>query len=193
MDDLEAEQSRRAAQLTGEEFGVERSSFYLGTMDLVDIAVVVALAIAAGGLLVAVAESVVARRRAYASLVASGVPRGVLSRSILWQALAPAVPAIAVGLGVGVTLARGIMGDSVQSSGLRAEVCEAGAEICADPEKAAPYLRSIEVPPLTREIPIPFEHLLGYGALALAAILLTVGAGLVFLRVSTSVEELRVG
>ncbi|MEE3919250.1 FtsX-like permease family protein [Micromonospora sp. BRA006-A] len=55
--------------------GLADPGFYLGAMDLVDLAVVVAMAIAGGGLLVAVVEGITSRRRAYAAQVATGVPR----------------------------------------------------------------------------------------------------------------------
>ena len=151
---------RLETESAGEPMG---DSFYLDTMALVDLAVVVAVVIAAGGLLVAVADGIVSRRRAYAALVASGVPKAVISRSILWQSLAPAAPAIAVALVVGAGLVRGLMGDTVENYG-----------------RSAP-------------VPLPIDNLIGYGLLGVLAVLLTAGVGLLFLRSSTAVEELRVG
>ena len=84
--------------------------FYFGSMNLVDAAVTVGVAIAAAGLLVALAEGIVARRRTYAALVATGVPRATLARSILWQVFAPLVPAILLALLVGLSLVRGLSG-----------------------------------------------------------------------------------
>ena len=81
-----------------------------GSLDLVDAAVAVGVAIAAAGLLVALAEGIVARRRTYAALVATGVPRATLARSILWQVFAPLVPAILLALAVGLSLVRGLSG-----------------------------------------------------------------------------------
>ncbi|MEO3780740.1 FtsX-like permease family protein [Micromonospora sp. B11E3] len=89
----------------------EPNRFYLDTMNLVDLAVAVAVTIAAGGLLVALVEGIVARRRAYAALVATGVPRPVLGRSVAWQALAPAVPAVLLALAVGLLLGRSLTGE----------------------------------------------------------------------------------
>ena len=40
---------------------------------------------------------------------------------------------------------------------------------------------------------VPFDDLALFGAGALAAVLLTVGVGLLFLRSSTAIEELRTG
>ncbi|MFF5176758.1 FtsX-like permease family protein [Micromonospora sp. NPDC000316] len=150
-DTFEREQNRLA--------GVDAGSdpFYLATMDLVDAAVGVAVLLAACGLMVALVEGIVARRRAYAALVATGVPRGVLSRSVAWQALAPAVPAILLALTVGAVVGRGYFP-------------AVGAERAAG---------------------VPVEHLAWLGAGAFAAVLVTVGVGLLFLRASIAVEELR--
>jgi hypothetical protein len=133
-------------------------NFYFGSMDLVDVAVAVGVAIAAAGLLVALAEGIVARRRTYASLVATGVPRGTLARSILWQVFAPLVPAVLLALTVGLSLVRGL--SSVDAS---------------------------------LAIAFPFAGLALVGAIALGAALVVVGLGLLFLRSSTSLEELRTG
>ncbi|TDC64907.1 FtsX-like permease family protein [Micromonospora sp. KC207] len=139
--------------------------FYLDTLGLVDVAVAVAVTIAAGGLLVALVEGVVARRRAYAALVAQGVPRGVLGRSIAWQALAPAVPTVLLALTVGLLLGRFLLGPA------RTRTVD-GLQRYATPG-------------------VPLEHLALVGAGAVAAVALTVAVGLLFLRASTTVEELR--
>jgi hypothetical protein len=51
----------------------------------------------------------------------------------------------------------------------------------------------IQVPPFVRAVPIPFDDLALYGAGALAGVLVTVGVGVLLLRSSTAVEELRTG
>jgi hypothetical protein len=137
--------------------------FYLDTVSLVDLAIVVAVVIAAGGLIVAVSEGIVSRRRAFAALVASGVPRGVLARSILWQALAPIVPAVLIALAVGTRLVGPLIGDEVSNYG-----------------RSAPFSHA-------------YDSIAAYGALAVGAVLVTVGVSLLFLRSSTAVEELRTG
>jgi hypothetical protein len=139
-------------------------NFYLSTMNLVDLAIVVALVIAAGGLLVAVGEGIVSRRRAYAALVASGVPRAVLARSILWQALAPVVPSVVLALFVGTQLVTRSFGSGDVENYNR----------------SAPYV-------------LPWDTIAAYGGLAVAAVVAAVGVGLLFLRGSTAVEELRTG
>lgn len=64
---------------------------------------VMTLVVAAGGLLFAIVEGLLTRRRALVSLVAAGTPRSVLARAVLWQALLPAVPAVLLAMAVGVT------------------------------------------------------------------------------------------
>ncbi|MER7888812.1 FtsX-like permease family protein [Micromonospora sp. NPDC094482] len=182
-------------QLTREQnrlVGVDEGSdpFYLATMDLVDLAVAVAVAIAATGLLVAVVEGIVARRRAYAALVATGVPRGTLARSIAWQSLLPAIPSILLALAVGTFLSRGLFGE-VNQSGTAHEVCDASAALCGDPATRPQYTRIVTSPGVSRAPEVPWEQLALLGAGALAAVLVTVGVGLLFLRASTAVEELR--
>ena len=68
------------------------------------------MVIAAVGLLVTLGEGIVSRRRMYAGLVATGVPRATLGRSIVWQVIAPIVPAIVLALAVGYSLIRGVSG-----------------------------------------------------------------------------------
>lgn len=164
--------------------------FYLRTMDLVDLAVAVAMLIAAGGLVVALVEGIVARRRTYAALVATGVPRCTLGRSIAWQSLAPAVPAVAVALTVGLLLARGVF-RAPRGGGYTDEVCEAAEHLCADPVTRAQHTRIVRVPEVTVTPDVPLEQLAALGGGALAAVLVTVGVGLLFLRAGTAVEELR--
>ncbi|MBM0205797.1 ABC transporter permease [Micromonospora sp. STR1s_5] len=184
-DQLEREQSRFAGLDGG------ANPFYLSTMDYVDGAIAVAILIATGGLIVALVEGIVARRRAYAALVATGVPRATLSRSVAWQALAPAVPAILLALTVGTLLGRGLAAAEVSAGGGSTMICEATAALCEDPATSAQYNRIVHVPEVQRAVPVPLEHLAWLGAGALAAVLVTIGVGLLFLRASTALDELR--
>ncbi|MGC3859084.1 FtsX-like permease family protein [Micromonospora chersina] len=170
--------------------GLADPDFYLGAMDLVDLAIVVAMAIAGGGLLVAVVEGITSRRRAYAAQVATGVPRAAIGRSLLWAALAPAVPAIGLALTVGYLLVRGLFPDP-SGGGYRRTVCDAGPELCGDPATSARYARTEWVPEVTVTPHFPWEQLAWFAAGGLAAVLLTVGVGVLFLRSSTTLEELR--
>ncbi|MBO4205152.1 FtsX-like permease family protein [Micromonospora echinofusca] len=166
------------------------NDFYVHTMDLVHTAIVVALIIAAGGMLISVAEGVVARRRAYAALVATGVPRSVLGRAVAWQSLAPAVPAVLLALTAGTALSRSVFGE-VRSGGGQTQVCDATAALCADPATREQYTRIVADPVVVRAVPVPLDGLVGYGAGALCAVLVTVGVGLLLLRSSTDLAELR--
>ncbi|MBL7512331.1 FtsX-like permease family protein [Frankia nepalensis] len=155
-------------------------SFYTRTMTLVDAAVLVGMAIAVLGLLVALAEGIVARRRTYATLVATGVPRGVLARSLLWQTLAPVVPAVAAALAVGLTMTRSLMSEVRIEAGYALAVPTDGQP---PPE---PHFRVF-----THDVPIPFAELALFGGGAILAVLAMTGLALLFLRPSMDPEELR--
>ncbi|TDC34923.1 ABC transporter permease [Micromonospora sp. 15K316] len=180
--------TRRQSRLAGDEWGA--NPFYLSTMSLVDLAVAVAVVIAAAGLLVAVVEGVVARRRTYAALTATGVPRTTLAWSLVWQAVLPAVPAILLALTVGAVLSRAFFGDAERGPST-SSVCEAAVQLCADPATRDQYTRITESPAVRAVPDVPLEHLALLGGGALAAVLATVAVGLLFLRSSTAVEELR--
>ncbi|MCZ2846755.1 FtsX-like permease family protein [Modestobacter sp. VKM Ac-2978] len=92
------------------------NEFYARALDTVDLALVVAGAIAVAGLLVGTIEGVLSRRRAAAALVAAGVPRGVLGRALLLEVLVPVVPATLLATAAGILAARGVMGTTVQES-----------------------------------------------------------------------------
>jgi hypothetical protein len=147
------------------------TAFYFQSLDLVDAAVLVATAIAAAGLLVALAEGIVSRRRTYTAQVATGVPRAALARSILWQVFTPIVPAVLIALTVGDSLLRSISPAGQEGS----STCDASG--CKTT--------------IIGSIPIPLGDLAFIGATTLAAVIVVVGLGLVFLKSSTTVEELR--
>ncbi|OHV38488.1 MULTISPECIES: FtsX-like permease family protein [Pseudofrankia] len=149
--------------------------FSTRAMDLVYAAVLVGLTIATLGLLVALAEGIVTRRRTYAALVASGVPRGVLARSVFWQALTPAVPAVLVALAVGVTMTRSLP-------------IEVGTQ---GPVETSTGGLTTMAPDLTPSVPIPFADLGLFAGGAILAIVAMTGLALLFLRPSVSADELR--
>jgi hypothetical protein len=163
-------------------------AFYFRSLDLADAAVAVAVTIAGLGLLVFLVEGIVSRRRTYSALVATGLPRRTLARTVGWQVLAPAVPAIALALVTGLALVRGLSREE-RSGGYTTEVCSGGWERCQD--ASSPYLRTVEVPPGVHPVEVPFADLAAVGGVAFAALLVTLGAGLLFLRSSTDVTELR--
>ncbi|MEU5549069.1 FtsX-like permease family protein [Micromonospora sp. NPDC047793] len=175
--------------LAAEYLGDDRS-FYLNTMDLVDLAVLVAVVIATAGLLVTLVEGIVSRRRAYAALVATGVPRTTIGTSILVQVLAPVVPAVLLTVGVGYAIGRLFTGDVV-SGGYTQEVCRARAELCDDPATRPLHVELVPVERVVRTPDVPLEQLALVGGGALLAVLVTVGLGLLFLRANTAMEELR--
>lgn len=172
---LQDEVNVRSAAAQGVvDHGPSDHSFYFQSLDLVTMAITVGLLIATGGLIVALTESIVSRRRAYASLVATGVPRGILARAVLWQSAAPAVLGVLLALAVGAGLVRGLFG--------RVTVSDYSACPMADC-----------VPPqIVRAVPVPLHDLTLFGIGGLAALLAAVGVGLLFLRASTALEELRV-
>jgi hypothetical protein len=167
----------------------EAPDFYLGAMRLVLVAVLIGMTVAAAGVLVALAESIVARRRAYAALTAVGVPRRVLSESVAWHTFAPLLPAVLIALASGITLAR-LIGTEVRVEDGES-VCRATeAQCAADPMTFTEYVVRHEV---VLQVPVPWAGLLLLAAAALVAMLVAVGAGLVVLRSSTDLEELRAG
>src|SRR6185437_5182306 len=82
---LQAEDDRRMEALAGRPYVEANDDFYTRAMQLVGYAILVAGAIAAAGLAVAMITAIVDRRRSLAALTASGVPRSVLGRAVLWQ------------------------------------------------------------------------------------------------------------
>ncbi|MCZ2523251.1 FtsX-like permease family protein [Streptomyces sp. HB2AG] len=80
--------------------GEEPDPYYGAAFGLALLALAVALAVGAGGLLVGWVESVTEQRRTLAAQVAAGVPASVLRRALLWQTALPLVPALVLA-GVG--------------------------------------------------------------------------------------------
>ncbi|GAA1824778.1 hypothetical protein GCM10009682_51190 [Luedemannella flava] len=187
---VEADSNRWSAQAQGEQYLPDgRADFHATAFTLVDGVVAVAVGLSAAAMLVAVAEGIVSRRRAYASLVATGVPRRVLARAALLQALAPAVPAVVLALTVGGALARAF-GDEARSGGYDNTIC-VGGDWSACEEPGSTKLVEVWVPEFVRATPVPFAHLALLGAGTLAAVALTVAVGLLFLRPATDLTELR--
>jgi hypothetical protein len=55
----------------------------------------------------------------------------------------------------------------------------------------APDGTNIEIPSVTLHVPVPWAHLGVAVGGSIAAVVITVGIGLLFLKSSTSIEELR--
>jgi len=164
-----------------------RVPFFTNALNLTSAAVDVGVLIAATGILVALAEGIISRRRSYAALVATGVPRQTLAEALGWQTITPLIPATLVAMTVGVGLVRSVIGTTVSPGG--EGTCVGTPAQCADP--ASPYWHYTETVKIAVPAPIGDLALLGGGTLAI--MLLVVGAGWLFLRMSTDVEELRVG
>jgi hypothetical protein len=163
------------------EVGSQDNAFYMNTIDLINVAVDVGIVLAAAGIMVALAEGIVTRRRTYAALVATGVPRRTLGEAIMWQTLGPLVPATLVALIVGTGLVRSM------GSTATAEVGNCAGENC---EPGSPNWHNATV---TLNVPIPYADLVLLGAGAAVVMALVAGVGLLFLRMSTDLEEIRMG
>jgi hypothetical protein len=85
------------------------------------------------------------------------------------------VPAIALAVAVGAALPRGI------ATEVRGGQTSCVDNVCTD------------LPEVTRAVPILWGDLLSFGGGGVLAVLAMTAVGLLFLRGSTSVEELRVG
>jgi hypothetical protein len=168
------------ARLLGDDPGRD-TGFYVGTIGLVNLTVDLAMAVAAAGILVALAEGIVMRRRTYAALVATGVPRPVLGEALAWQAVTPLIPATLAALAVGIGLARA-PGTTAEST---TTTCM--ADVCT-PRSPGWHTVTVKL-----NVPIPFADLALLGAGAVVLMALVVAVGLLFLRLSTDLDELRVG
>lgn len=161
------------------------TAFYLNSTDLVRIAVAVGMVVAVAGIMIALAEGIVSRRRTYAALVAAGVPRRVLGESLAWQTLAPLVPAVLAALTVGLGLPRGM---ATEATGGGNATCTGTEAQCADP--TSPFWQTDPV--VTVPVPVPLGDLAVLGGGAFVLMVLVVVAGLGLLRRSTDLAELRV-
>lgn len=159
------------------DFG-QPDTFYTDATLLVFLAVGIAGVMAALGQLVSISEAIVSRRRSAAALVATGVPRSVLARTQVWQAMAVAVPSLVLAVVAGMLIPRFLFGTTV-SAGAGSMTVDGGPVV--------------EVPDMARSVPVPWAYLGIVVGVGLLAVLVTVGIGLLFLRSSTRVEELRTG
>ena len=103
------------ADLLADVRGYDNIAFYADALDLVNLAFMVAGALAAAAVLVGLVERAVSGRRTTAALAATGVPRGVLARAAVLEVLLPVVPATLLATTAGILAARGILGTTVDS------------------------------------------------------------------------------
>ena len=151
------------------------------------VAVAIGVTVAAAGVLVALTDSIVARRRAYAALTANGVPRGTLSQAVLWQTLGPVVPALLPALVAGAGIIR-LMADVGNTTESVTTTCEAACQAGTEPPTVV--VQQLESTGPVVHLPVDLLALLGGGAFL--AVLIAAGIGLLVLRSSTDLEELRV-
>ena len=156
----------------GNNYEPNNPAFYFNTIDLLVLAVEVAMVVAAGGILIALAEGIVSRRRSYAALVATGVPRRTLGEAIAWQTFTPLLPATLIALAIGIGLTQAPFGSvTSEMSTCSGSVCQHAKVVLA--------------------VPVPFGHLAVLGGVAVVALLVVVGVGVSFLRMSTNLDEMR--
>ncbi len=170
-------------------------AFVLRTLELVTWALALAVLVSVAGVMVALAEGIVARRRGYAALVATGVPRRTLGEAVAWQTMMPLIPAGLAALSVGCQLTRtaGSMDTLVQGGGDETGCYTAMAQCTASTAQDSTVWTNIAVPKVTLAVPVPLESLALLGVSTVAAMVAVVGVSLLFLRMSTDLEELRVG
>lgn len=153
--------SRASGDGTGS--GGHPAQFYTHAFALVDAAIAIGVVVSAFSMAVALVETITSRRRAYASLVATGVPRDVLGRASMWQMMIVAVPSVILTVALGDLLMRTV---------IPTRIGEGPSDI-------------------TVSVAVPWANLAGIVAVALGAIAAMVGVSLLFLRASTDVGELR--
>ncbi|WP_433792985.1 FtsX-like permease family protein [Actinoplanes sp. CA-252034] len=173
--------------LTGNSQGLPDplDGFYVGTARLVLIAVGVGVAVSAAGMLVALAESVVARRRTNAALTAAGTSSGTLAGTLLWQTMAPLVPALALAVVSGLVLVRSLYHEVAVGGGI--------TESCTDPAADfATCARTVVTDPIvTLPVPVPWQQLTVLGGGTVLLMLVVAAIGMLVLRSSTDLEEIR--
>jgi hypothetical protein len=177
----------RFSALIGMPTDPEYTAFYVNSTRLVLIAVGVGVAVSAAGMLVALAESVVSRRRTYAALTAAGTPGRTLAGTLLWQTLAPLVPALGLAIVSGLVLVRSIYHEVTVGGGT--------TETCTDPAAdLATCVRTVHSDPVvTLPVPVPWEQLVLLGGGTVLAMLVVAAIGMLVLRSSTDLGEIRTG
>ncbi|MFK0252801.1 FtsX-like permease family protein [Streptomyces sp. NPDC090445] len=189
------ENTRRFAALVGEPYRPAGTGLYERAYELVGYASLVALVIAAAGLLVALADTVLAQRRALASLIATGTPRGVLARMIGWQTLAPVTPAVGLAVLAGVLLPRFAVPAPADSMTMETWRCVPlpgdGAAACEDGAYSLAHSVRVSAEKVPVSVHTPWDQVALLAGTALAATVVVTLVALLFLRTSTRAGELR--
>jgi hypothetical protein len=165
-----ATQGVRAAFLTMVRLVDPEDTFFLETLNLVNLVLAVGVALAAAGVLVTAAEAVVTSRSNLAALTAAGTPRSVLRRSLLLESLLPLAPTTVLAAACGVLAARGVFGTTTT------DYRQVGRR---------EFVRVVE-------IPVPWLELGALVAGTLVVTALMAAATFPFMRRSTDPRELRV-
>ncbi|MEA5366714.1 FtsX-like permease family protein [Amycolatopsis sp., V23-08] len=84
--------------------GTERDGTFALIAHVLSVGSILVLLLAAGSLMIAAWEQLRERRRSLAALMANGVGRGVLARSLLWQMVIPVAVAVVVAVAAGLGL-----------------------------------------------------------------------------------------
>jgi hypothetical protein len=122
-------------------------------------------------------------------LNAVGVPRRTLSESILWHTFTPLFPAAAIALTAGTGIAR-LLGTTVRRVDSQT-VCTGTEAQCQSGEP--PYVQFVTKHEIVVGVPIHWTGLALLAAVVLTAMLLASAAGLLVLRSSTDLAEMRAG
>lgn len=164
---------RLEAQAHGRRFVTPDTSFYQQAFDLIDVAVGIALMLAAAGMLVLLAERIVSGRRSLAALVATGTPRSTLVRAQLIQTFVPLVATVVLATVVG-WFATWVIFGSIPAP---VQDCTGAEHVC----------RTVAWVHLS----VPWTELVALAGGAVVAVLAATALSMVFLRSSTDIGELR--
>jgi hypothetical protein len=168
--------------------------FAVQTMKLITVAVAVAVLVSVAGVMVALAEGIVTRRRAYAALIAGGVPRRTLGEALVWQTMVPLIPAMLIATGIGYQLTGTFKSlDHAVTAGDTHIGCYTADPLCTPAAASdSPIWTNVDTPVVTMVIPVPLGDLAVLWGGTLVAMIAVVAVGIVLLRRSTDLEELRV-
>jgi hypothetical protein len=190
----ESSYEHRYAVASHQPFMPQDTSFYTSSLGLVQAAVWIGIAIGVAGLLVALVEGLVSRRHSLAAAVATGIPRGVLARAMLLQSLLSTAPALLLAVATGAFIGwRYMPGTTTGSSAGVTCVPATGDPASACDQVGYANAHTVRLPPIWVHLttPVPWSSLAVLFAGAVALVLLTTAASLLFLPAATTVTELR--
>jgi hypothetical protein len=129
------------AVLKADVLSTQRSNeeFYARSFELVDLGLLIGVSIAAAGLLVALAEGILERRRSLAALIAAGAPLGTLRRAVLFQGLLSLVPSVLLAITLGSMAFFAITGSSLDSQTVEQVTTGTGSIVTTIPGSPFPF------------------------------------------------------